>query len=63
MHTEGWVAYTKRQAAMYQSLITHFQFLWKDVPAHVARMERIISDPSMALPGEFDTTMAAISST
>ncbi|KAF8166405.1 hypothetical protein BJ912DRAFT_1025886 [Pholiota molesta] len=30
MRIEGWVAYAKRQAAMYRSLITHFRFLWQD---------------------------------
>lgn len=60
MRTEGWIAYAKRQAAIYRSLITHYRFLWKDVPAHVARMEAIIHDPSLALPGEFDTTKAVI---
>lgn len=63
MRAEGWVAYAKRQAELYRSLIKHCKFLWKDVPTHITRMERIIADPSIALLGEFDTTMAAASST
>ncbi|KAF8170553.1 hypothetical protein BJ912DRAFT_933216 [Pholiota molesta] len=45
MRAEGLIAYAKRQAGMY---------LWKDVPAYIARMQAIIFDPSLALPGEFD---------
>ncbi|KAF8170968.1 hypothetical protein BJ912DRAFT_860833 [Pholiota molesta] len=60
MRTEGWIAYAKRQAAMYRALILHFSSLWKDVPAYVARMDAIVNDPSIALPGEFDTTKSGV---
>lgn len=56
MRVEGIIAYAKRQADMYKSLMVHFRFLWKDIPAHLARMEAIICDPSLALPGELDKT-------
>ena len=52
--TEGYRAYAERQASIFHSLANHFMGLWEDVPAHVSRMQDIIKDPSLALPGEFD---------
>ena len=52
--TEGYRAYAERQGAIFRSLHVRFMDLWRDVPAHVSRMQDIIKDPSLALPGEFD---------
>ena len=53
METEGYRAYAERQGAVFRSLRNHFMTLWKDLPAHVSRMQDIIKNPSLALPGEF----------
>jgi len=59
MRTEGYVAYAKRQAALYLSLRRHFISLWEGVPAHLMRMQEIIENPALADPGEFDDSTAA----
>jgi hypothetical protein len=56
---EGHRAYAYRQAAMYSSLQTHCATLWKDIPAYIARMQRIVDDPQLAMPGEFDRSTSA----
>lgn len=55
MHAEGICTYAMQQVQMYKDLSSHFQHLWADVPAHVACMQAIILDPSLAEPGEFDS--------
>ena len=59
MRTEGYIAYAKRQAALYLSLRRHFVSLWEGVPAHLIRMQEIIENPALADPGEFDNSTAA----
>ena len=54
MRAEGLRAYANRQAALYQALARNCLTLWKDIPAHVTRMQAIILDPSLAKPDEFD---------
>jgi hypothetical protein len=54
MRAEGLRAYAHRQAALYQALAQNCLTLWHDVPAHVTRMQAIISNPSLANPDEFD---------
>jgi hypothetical protein len=54
MRAEGLRAYAHRQAALYRALAQNCLTLWQDVPAHVARMQAIISNPSLAKPDEFD---------
>ena len=58
MRTEGYIAYAKRQAALYLSLRRHFISLWEGVPAHLKRMQKIIENPALADPGEFDSSTA-----
>ena len=58
MHTKGYIAYAKHQAALYQSLRQHFISLWAGVPAYVKRMQEIINNPALADPGEFDDSTA-----
>lgn len=43
---EAYTAYAERQAAIYVGLGKHFNTLWADLPAHVARMRLLISNPS-----------------
>ena len=54
MRAEGLRAYANRQAALYQALARNCLTLWKDIPAHITRMQAIILDPSLAKPDEFD---------
>lgn len=54
MRTEGLIAYAERQAAFFDGLRLSFKELWKDVPAHVLRMEAVIEDPAKLKPGELD---------
>lgn len=54
MRSEGYTAYAKRQAALYLSVQQHFMSLWGGVPAHIERMQKIIANPALAEPGEFD---------
>lgn len=56
---EGHRAYAERQASIYHKLGEHCKALWKDVPSHVLRMQEIISDPTLAKPGEFDGSSAS----
>lgn len=53
---EGHRAYAHRQASISDALSRHFRDLWKDLPAHILRMQEIIADPTLAKPGEFDGT-------
>jgi hypothetical protein len=62
MRAEGYIAYAKRQTALYRSLqLRHFISLWEGVPPHVKRMQEIIDNPALADPGEFDDSTAASS--
>ena len=54
MRAEGLRAYAYRQAALYRALAQNCLTLWHGVPAHVTRMQAIISNPSLAKPDEFD---------
>ena len=54
MRAEGLQAYAHRQATLYRGLAQNCLTLWQDIPAHVARMQAIISNPSLAKPDEFD---------
>ena len=56
---EGHRAFAHCHAAMYSSLRTHTMTLWKNVPAYIARMQRIVDDPQLAVPGEFDWSTSA----
>ena len=51
---EGLRAYAHRQAALYQALAQNCLTLWHNIPGHVARMQAIILNPSLAKPDEFD---------
>jgi hypothetical protein len=53
MRAEGLRAYAHRQAALYRALAQNCLTLWQDIPAHVARMQAIISNPDLAKPDEF----------
>lgn len=48
-HFEGIRAYALRQIAVRESLIKHFEELWKDLPAHVALMRSAVDDPDILL--------------
>ena len=54
MRAEGLRAYANRQAALYRALSQNCLALWQDIPAHVTRMQAIISNPCLAKPDEFD---------
>ena len=54
MRTEGLSAYAERQAAFFDGLRLSFKALWKDVPAHILRMQAVIKDPTLLKPGELD---------
>ena len=54
MRAEGLQAYAHRQAALYRGLAQNCLTLWQDIPAHVTRMQAIISNPNLAKPDEFD---------
>ena len=56
---EGHQAYAERQSAMYLDLRRHCADLWQDVPLHVTRMQAIIDNPSIAEPGEFDSSSSS----
>jgi hypothetical protein len=43
---EAYTAYAEHQAAIYVGLGKHFNTLWADLPAHVARMRLLISNTS-----------------
>jgi hypothetical protein len=57
--SEGHRAFAHRQAAVYLSLRTRCITLWKDIPAYIARMQSIVDDPQLAVPGEFDRSTSA----
>jgi hypothetical protein len=54
MRAEGLRAYAHRQAALCGALAQNCLTLWRDLPAHVVRMQDIISNPGLAKPDEFD---------
>ena len=54
MRTEGLIAYAERQAQFFDGLRLSFKALWKDVPAHILRMQAVIEAPSLLKPGELD---------
>lgn len=43
---EAYKAYAERQAAIYIGLKKHFNGLWANLPAHIARMRLFISNSS-----------------
>ena len=56
---EAHKAYAHRQSSIYDNLRSHCADLWKEVPAHIKRMQMIIENPALAEPGEFDRSTAS----
>ena len=54
MRAEGLRAYAYRQATLYRALAQNCLTLWQDIPAHVAHMQAIILNPSLAKADEFE---------
>ncbi|KAF9521470.1 hypothetical protein CPB83DRAFT_823547 [Crepidotus variabilis] len=56
---EASLAYAEKTSAMFQALGSRCIEEWKDLPTHINRMEQIIANPDIALPGEFDKSSAS----
>ena len=51
--------YAEKQAQIYEDIGANCLRKWKGLPEHISRMRDIIQDPSIAQPGEFNSSMAS----